>query len=56
MGILLSLTLLVSLITNLLLLPSILLSLAKRVATKEMLEKPLIDVEEIEEEEEEDLK
>ena len=51
MGILLSLTLLVSLITNLLLMPSILLSLAKRVATKEMLEAPLIDVDEEEEEE-----
>lgn len=51
MGILLSLTLLVSLATNLLLLPSILLSLAKRVATKEMLEAPLIEVEEEEEEE-----
>jgi len=49
MGILLSLTLLVSLATNLLLLPSILLSLAKRVATKEMLEAPLIEVEEEEE-------
>lgn len=51
MGILLSLTLLVSLATNLLLLPSILLSLAKRVATKEMLEAPLIEVEDEEEDE-----
>lgn len=46
MGILLSLTLLVSLITNLLLLPSILLSLARRVATKEVMEAGLIDTEE----------
>lgn len=45
MGILLSLTLLVSLATNLILLPSILLSLAKKTATKEMLEQPLIDTE-----------
>ena len=46
MGILISITLLVSLITNLLLLPSILLSLEKKIATKEILEKPLIDIEE----------
>ncbi|MBI4947322.1 MAG: MMPL family transporter [Bacteroidetes bacterium] len=46
MGILISITLVVSLITNLLLLPSILLSLEKRIATKEILEKPLIEVEE----------
>ncbi len=50
MGILISITLLVSLATNLLLLPSILLSLEKRIATKEMLEKPFIDVEEEDEE------
>jgi len=46
MGILISITLLVSLITNLLLLPSILLSLEKRIATKDILEKPLIEVNE----------
>jgi uncharacterized protein len=45
MGILISITLLVSLITNLLLLPSILLSLEKRIATKDILEKPFIEVE-----------
>jgi len=38
--------LLVSLTTNLLLLPSILLSLEKRMAVKDILEKPFIDVEE----------
>ncbi len=46
MGILISVTLLVSLTTNLLLLPSILLSLEKRMAVKDILEKPFIDVEE----------
>ncbi len=56
MGILISITLLVSLTTNLLLLPSILLSLEKRIATKDILEKPLIEVEEEEEEEEEEKK
>jgi hypothetical protein len=50
MGILISITLLVSLTTNLLLLPSILLSLEKRIATKDMLEKPFIEVDEVEEE------
>ena len=50
MGILISITLLVSLTTNLLLLPSILLSLERRIATKDMLEKPLIEVEEDDEE------
>ena len=53
MGILISITLVVSLITNLLLLPSILLSLEKRIATKEILEKPLIEVEDEEDDEEE---
>ncbi|TAL59014.1 MAG: patched family protein [Bacteroidetes bacterium] len=53
MGILISITLLVSLTTNLLLLPSILLSLEKRIATKDILEKPFLDVEEEEEDEEE---
>lgn len=48
MGILISITLLVSLATNLLLLPSILLSLEKRMATKDILEKPLIEVDESE--------
>jgi len=52
MGILISVTLVVSLITNLLLLPSILLSLEKRIATKDILEKPLIEVEDEEEIEE----
>lgn len=51
MGILISITLLVSLTTNLLLLPSILLSLEKRMATKDILEKPLLDVEEEDDEE-----
>ena len=46
MGILISITLLVSLITNLLLLPSILLSLEKRMATKDLLQKPFIELEE----------
>jgi predicted RND superfamily exporter protein len=50
MGILISITLLVSLITNLLLLPSILLSLERRMATKDILEKPLIEVDEEDEE------
>lgn len=53
MGILISITLLVSLVTNLLLLPSILLSLEKRMATKDILETPLIEVEDDDEEEEE---
>ncbi len=50
MGILISVTLLVSLITNLVLLPSILLTLERRKAVKDMLEPPLIDVEEEDEE------
>ncbi|HEY4800833.1 MAG TPA: MMPL family transporter, partial [Bacteroidia bacterium] len=54
MGILISITLLVSLTTNLLLLPSILLSLEKRTAVKDMLEPALID--EVEEEDEEEEK
>ena len=53
MGILITITLLVSLITNLLLLPSILLSLEKRKAVKDMLEKPFIEVEEEDDEDEE---
>lgn len=51
MGILISITLAVSLITNLLLLPSILLSLEKRTAVKQILEPPLIDVSQEEDEE-----
>lgn len=42
MGILISITLLVSLATNLILLPSILLSLEKRLATKVFLKEPLL--------------
>lgn len=53
MGILISITLLVSLTTNLLLLPSILLSLERRMATKDILEKPFLDVEEEDDDEEE---
>ncbi|MBI3500694.1 MAG: MMPL family transporter [Bacteroidetes bacterium] len=52
MGILISITLAVSLTTNLILLPSILLSLEKRKAVKDILEKPLIGVDEEDEEEE----
>jgi predicted RND superfamily exporter protein len=52
MGILISVTLAVSLITNLVLLPSILLSLERRKAVKDMLEPPLIEVEEEDEDEE----
>lgn len=44
MGILISITLLVSLITNLLLLPSILLSLEKRMAVKAFMKEPLIEI------------
>lgn len=44
LGILLSITLLVSLATNLILLPCILLSLEKRAATKALTEEPLIDI------------
>jgi hypothetical protein len=44
LGILLSITLLVSLATNLVLLPCILLSLEKRAATKALMKEPLIDI------------
>ena len=44
LGILLSITLLVSLATNLVLLPCILLSLEKRTATKALLKEPLIEI------------
>lgn len=44
MGILISITLLVSLITNLILMPSILLSLEKRLAVKAMMKEPLLEV------------
>jgi predicted RND superfamily exporter protein len=44
LGILISVTLLVSLITNLLLLPSILLSLEKRLITKEFMQKPMLEI------------
>ncbi|MES2837333.1 MAG: MMPL family transporter [Bacteroidota bacterium] len=44
LGILISVTLLVSLITNLLLLPSILLSLEKRLMTKALTKEPLIEI------------
>lgn len=45
MGILISITLLVAMVTNLILLPAILLSIDKRISKKEMLEKPLIEME-----------
>lgn len=51
MGVLLSITLLVSLITNLVLLPAILLTLEKRSAVNDMLEKPLIEIDEEDDEE-----
>lgn len=44
MGILISITLLISLITNLVLMPSILLSLEKRLAIKAMMKEPLITI------------
>lgn len=46
MGILVSLTLIVSMCTNLVLLPAILLSIDNRKTKKEILEEPLIDIEE----------
>jgi predicted RND superfamily exporter protein len=45
MGILVSLTLVVSMCTNLILLPAILLSIDNRKTEKEILEKPLIELE-----------
>ena len=56
LGVLVSLTLLLSLFTNLLLLPSILLSIHKKSIKDEIIEKPLIDIDEDEEEENEVLK
>ena len=44
LGILISVTLLVSLITNLLLMPSILLSLEKRLITKEFMQEPMLEI------------
>jgi uncharacterized protein len=44
MGILISITLLVSLITNMVLMPSILLSLEKRLAIKAMMKEPLLEI------------
>jgi predicted RND superfamily exporter protein len=44
MGILISITLLVSLITNLVLMPSILLSLEKRLAIKAIMKEPLLEI------------
>ncbi|HEU4718359.1 MAG TPA: MMPL family transporter [Bacteroidia bacterium] len=44
LGILLSITLMVSLLTNLIMLPSILLSLEKRTATRAFMKEPLIDI------------
>ena len=44
LGILISVTLLVSLITNLLLMPSILLSLEKRLISKEFMEQPMLEI------------
>lgn len=52
LGILISVTLLVSLITNLLLMPSILLSLEKRLITKEFMQEPMLEI--FEEEKEQD--
>ncbi len=46
LGILVSITLLVSMCTNLILLPSILLSLNRSISKKEMLEEPIFDIEE----------
>lgn len=55
MGVLVSLTLIVSMCTNLVMLPAILLSIHNRKVRKEILEQPLIDMEEEEEDEETDL-
>jgi uncharacterized protein len=48
LGVLVSLTLLMSLFTNLILLPAILLSIHKRSVAKELTEEPLIDIDEAE--------
>lgn len=50
LGILISLTLIMALCTNLLLLPALLLSINKVIAKKEILEEPLIEIEAAEEE------
>lgn len=50
LGVLVSLTLLLSLLTNLVLLPSILLSIHKKSIKDEIIEKPLIDIDEDEDE------
>ncbi|MDQ3047518.1 MAG: MMPL family transporter [Bacteroidota bacterium] len=50
MGILVSLTLFVAMCTNLIMLPAILLSIDRRKSRKEMLQKPIIDIEPKEEE------
>jgi predicted RND superfamily exporter protein len=44
MGVLVSLTLLIAMCTNLILLPSILLSIDKRISRKKLLEEPIIDL------------
>jgi predicted RND superfamily exporter protein len=44
MGVLVSLTLLIAMCTNLVLLPSILLSIDKRISRKKMLEEPIIEI------------
>lgn len=49
LGVLISITLLVSMVTNLVLLPAILLSIDKMVSRKRMIEEPLIDISETEE-------
>ncbi len=49
LGVLISITLLVSLATNIILLPAILLSIASRVSKNELLEKPFIEIDEEEE-------
>ncbi|OFY85328.1 MAG: patched family protein [Bacteroidetes bacterium RIFCSPLOWO2_12_FULL_35_15] len=49
MGVLISITLLVAMLTNLVLLPALLLSINKRISKKEMLQKPFIEIDEEEE-------
>ena len=46
MGVLVSLTLIMSMFTNLILLPAILLSIHRKSLKQEIIEKPLIDLEE----------
>jgi predicted RND superfamily exporter protein len=52
LGVLVSLTLLLSMFTNLILLPAILLSIHRKSLKQEIIEKPLIDIEEAEDEDE----